>query len=118
MSTHCIKQPNGVCNCSRPPCGNIVIFSHPDIMAYFVDAIDRGEPADSSISGYVWDEATSKLHAIISNWTTGVLSEYAMDIETRKPVWVRAIRTEQVRHMRRRKFGSAMWRATKAWQDR
>ena len=118
MSIHCIKQPNGVCNCGRPPCGVVVSYSRDEIMGYFFDALSRGEPKNSRIIGYIWDEPSSKTHAIIFNALTGEVSEYAMNIQTRKPYWVRTIRVQPVNHKRPRKFGLAMWRATKAWQER
>jgi hypothetical protein len=83
-------------------------------MGYFADALARGEPKNSRIIGYIWDEPSSKTHAIMSNAWTGAISEYAMDIETHKPYWIRTIRVEPVK----RKFGSAIWRATKAWEER
>jgi hypothetical protein len=86
-------------------------------MGYFADALARGEPPDSYVLEYIWDESSSKLHAILFNRVSGAVSEYAMDIETRRPVWIKTIRIVPNKRKRPRKFGSAFWRATKAWED-
>lgn len=119
MTIHCTVHPDGGCGCVQSPCETVVYYSVAEIKGYFTDSLARGVPENGQIIEYFWDEPTSKTHAIITNKLTGV-SEYAMNVVTRKPYRIRTIRVDPPKSTRSRprKPGTAISRATIAWQER
>lgn len=98
----------------------IVYYASDEIRGFFADFFSRGEWKQYEIEGYIWNEATQKTHAMIVKKATQEVSEWAMDVTTRipyvvaKPSWG----PDGPRNRRPRKPGSAIWRATKAWENR
>ena len=118
MTVHCKFQPDKVCDCVQTCV--IVYYSVHEIRGYFSDYFGHGEHKHYEIKTYVWDEPTMKTHAIVRNKITDEVSEWAMNVVTRVPYWIRNVSTKPVivSRKRPRKPGSAMWRATKAWEER
>ena len=118
MMIHSKFEPDKSCECARP-CVTVQ-YSADEVRGMFVDFFEGCQFEQYKIKTYVWDEPTTKVHAIVRNTTTQEVSEWAMDVETRVPYLIAkfpSVSARPTKH-RPRKQGSALWRATKAWENR
>ncbi len=118
MMIHSKFQPDKSCECAHSRV--TVHYSADEVRGMFADFFERDEWKEYRIKTYVWNEPTMKTHAIVRHTTTQEVSEWAMDVITRVPYLIAKFPTTSVKPTKRRprKHGSALWRATKAWENR
>lgn len=118
MTIHSKFQPDEACE--RGHCCCVAYYSADEVRGFFADFFGRGEWKDYQIKAYIWDESTSKTHAIVCQKVNQEVSEWAMNVVTRVPYLIAKFPTKSMNATKRRprKPGSAIWRATKAWENR
>lgn len=116
MLIHCKFEPERACECVHSCV--VVHYTADEVRGMFVDFFEHAEPKVYQIKSYQWDESTKKVHAIVQRCGGGEISEWAMDVTTRVPYLIARFPGVKTKKRRPRKWGSAMWRATQAWENR
>src|ERR1700723_722696 len=79
-----IWRPSRFYDAAGQPCDPIrsAYYTATDVMGMFIDAVRRGEPPSSAITGYYREVAEWGTCAFIRNKSTGEVALYRMDVST------------------------------------